>query len=198
MTICSEAAGHAIPPGLRGCVLVTLGAAAGGSVDGPPGASQAAGRLAALLGARLLELGIDAGPDRELTTLTGAAEAGTAPWLAALPLDVGAPLADGSCWAQALGAWRQATLLVIPEPQLASGLPAAGCALLQRWQVPLLGLLQWGGEWQAAQRLRDGLPWLGLLPDAHAADERGARDADGAELALAAALSLRLRNLQQA
>jgi hypothetical protein len=70
--------------------------------------------------------------------------AASGPWLAPLPLDPGLALAQGS-WAEALGAWRQPTLLVVDQAQLVTGIPAASTALLERWSVPLLGLLQWGG-----------------------------------------------------
>ena len=87
------------------------------------------------------------------------------PWLAPLPLDPGLAMAQGS-WAEALGAWRQPTLLVVDHGQLPTGIPAAATALLQRWSVPLLGLIQWEGSWDASARRRDGLPWLGQLGDA--------------------------------
>ncbi|MFN5695775.1 MAG: hypothetical protein ACK486_01920, partial [Cyanobacteriota bacterium] len=45
--------------------------------------------------------------------------------------------------------------------QVSGGWPAAATALMGQWQVPLLGLLQAGGPWDAAARRRDGLPWLG-------------------------------------
>lgn len=86
------------------------------------------------------------------------------PWLAPLPLDPGLALAQGS-WAEALGAWRQPTLLVVEQAQLATGIPAAAAALLERCSVPLLGLLQWGGGWDASARRQDGLPWIGRLDD---------------------------------
>jgi hypothetical protein len=99
-------------------------------------------------------------PDRALGALVTSA---AAPALAALPLDPGFSLADGSCWAQALGAWRQPTLLVIAAHQLESGAAAATTALLRQHGVPLLGLIQWGDPWQLELRRRDGLPWLGAL-----------------------------------
>jgi len=86
------------------------------------------------------------------------------PWLAPLPLDPGLALAQGS-WAEALGAWRQPTLLVVDQVQLGTGMPAAATALLERWSVPLVGLLQWGGGWDGSARRLDGLPWLGQLAD---------------------------------
>jgi hypothetical protein len=92
-------------------------------------------------------------------------------WLASLPLDPGHPLEQGGTWAEALGAWRQPTLLVIGWPQLPSGAAAASVALLRHWRVPLLGVLQWGGSWNADQRRRDGLPWLGRLEEAAGPDQ---------------------------
>ena len=92
--------------------------------------------------------------------------------LTPLPLDPGQIQADGSHWAEALGAWRQPCLLLLTADQLDGGLPAAATALLQHWHVPLLGLVQWGGPWQAPLRRHDRLPWLGELtgdPEALAA-----------------------------
>ncbi len=103
-------------------------------------------------------------PDRALSALSGSTAAPPlAPGLAVLPLDPGLALADGSCWARALGAWRQPTLLVIEAAQLESGAAAATTALLLQHGVPLLGLIQWGDPWQPERRRRDGLPWLGAL-----------------------------------
>ena len=102
------------------------------------------------------------------------------PWLAALPLDPGLPLAAGS-WAEALGAWRQPTLLVVDSSQLATGLPAAATALLERWNVPLLGVMQWGGRWDPAARRRDGLAWIGQLAEPRDPDRSPGSGAAGAE-----------------
>ncbi len=92
-------------------------------------------------------------------------------WLAPLPLDPGQPLRDGGTWAEALGAWCQPTLLIIPWQQLPSGAAASTLALLRQWRAPILGVLQWGGSWNAESRRRDGLPWLGRLEDGPAGDE---------------------------
>ena len=140
-----------------GLVLVGLG----GPADLPPLACVA-DRLAAVLGRRLLTLQAEAGTTQALTTLHSQAGNGGG-WLAALEVDAGRCLPEGDSWAEALGAWRQPTVLVIPAPQLDCGLAAAGTALLHQWRVPLLGLLQWEGPWQELDRRRDGLPWLGVL-----------------------------------
>jgi hypothetical protein len=94
-------------------------------------------------------------------------------WLASLPLDPGQSLPDGGTWAEALGAWRQPTLLTIRWQQLASGAAASTVALLRQWRVPVVGVLQWGGAWDAEGRRRDGLPWLGRLEDGSAAEGEG-------------------------
>ena len=94
-----------------------------------------------------------------------------------------------------LGAWRQPSLLVLDHIQLATGLPAAGTALLQRWQVPLVGLIQWGGPWNPVARRQDGLPWLGCLAGQPA--EQPAEQVDSSGVALTEVedetLGLRLR-----
>ena len=94
-------------------------------------------------------------------------------WLASLPLDPGQSLRDGGTWAEALGAWRQPTLLTIRWQQLASGAAASTIALLRQWRVPVVGVLQWGGSWDAEGRRRDGLPWLGRLEDASPGEADG-------------------------
>jgi len=83
--------------------------------------------------------------------------------LAPLTQDPGLALADGSHWAERLGAWRQPCLLLIHVEQLDSGVAAASTALLRQWQVPLLGLVQWQDPWNPQARLADQLPWLGWL-----------------------------------
>ncbi|MCT0206150.1 hypothetical protein KQ305_00250, partial [Synechococcus sp. CS-1332] len=89
-------------------------------------------------------------------------------------------------------------LLVLRGGQMATGLPAAGAALLERWRVPLMGLLQVGGDWQPSERRRDGLAWLGWLPES--GEESGEENAEN-EAALAAlrqVLRRRWRVLQAA
>lgn len=84
--------------------------------------------------------------------------------LAVVPVDPGLPLGAGQDhWAAQLGAARQPCLLLLSAEQAASGVPAAVTALLLQWRVPLVGLAQWGGPWQAKARRQDGLPWLGWL-----------------------------------
>ncbi|MFM1811871.1 MAG: hypothetical protein RLZZ336_809 [Cyanobacteriota bacterium] len=100
----------------------------------------------------------------------GALAALAAGTLVPVPQDPGQTTADGCHWAELLGAWRQPSLLLISADQLDSGVAAATTALLQQWQVPLLGLVQWQGSWDQQARLADQLPWLGCLggPEAQA------------------------------
>ena len=105
-------------------------------------------------------------PNRALQQLQppmGEPVPGQSPALVGLPLDPGLPLACGGHWAEALGAWRQPAVLVFSAEQLQTGVPAAMTSLLKNWQVPLVGLIQWGEPWASAERRRDGLPWLGAL-----------------------------------
>ncbi|MGB5136036.1 MAG: hypothetical protein WBN89_12765, partial [Prochlorococcaceae cyanobacterium] len=110
------------------------------------------------------------------------------PRLVPLPRDPGHGLPAGGHWAEALGAWRQPVLVLFSPKQLNTGLPSATQALLDRWQVPCAGLLQWGGSWQSDQRRLDGLPWLGWLPT------QGSDDASEPET-LRQALAQRWRQL---
>ena len=115
---------------------------------------------------------------------------GPRPTLLGLPLDPGLPLAGGGHWAEALGAWRQPALLVFSAEQLVSGLPAAMTSLLKNWQVPLVGLVQWGEPWESADRCRDGLPWLGALQAGQSSSGQASLDQS---VALRSALDLALR-----
>lgn len=200
-----------VPDGLPGLVLAGLGVPGASGAGGLPPLPRVATSLAQHLSQTsrtaltVQPIEPQATPDQALAAL-GRGEPGGG-WLAPLPVDVGLPLADGSCWAQALGAWRQPTLLVMAQPQLPTGLAAAATALLRQWQVPLLGLLQWGGLWDQQARRADGLPWLGLLPDdsspqseallaACTAQAPLAEQQQLAELGLAAAIALAMPRLR--
>lgn len=105
-------------------------------------------------------------PPAALAALGPGRDTGRPPaWIAALPADPGLALPQGGSWAEALGAWRQPTALVLAASQLASGWPAAATALLRQEQVPLAGLIQLGGLWDPLLRRNDGLPWLGWLAE---------------------------------
>lgn len=146
-------------------LLVGLGVVGEQGAAGLPPLERVAIRLAERLAVPRLGLDATIPADAALAALAQAAAGQSAGCLAALPGDVGMATAQGPAWAEVLGAWRQPCLLVCGAAQLRCGWPAAGTALLQRWRVPLVGLLQWGGDWNEFDRRRDGLPWLGLLAD---------------------------------
>ena len=138
-------------------------------VLGGAGAAAAVAALQAEAGPPLaLALGLPWGnplaieqPPQSLASL---AEQG--PGLVPLPLDPGLVLQGFGHWAEALGAWRQPVLLLVPPAAsagAAAGAARAYHALLQAAGVPLLGLVQVQGNWQPEQRRCDGLPWLGWL-----------------------------------
>ncbi|MDM7953598.1 MAG: hypothetical protein QUV07_10360 [Cyanobium sp. CZS 25K] len=162
------------------------------------GLAAVAARLAAAEGVALRQLAGAGDPDGALAALTSEEAAAAGPWLAALPVDPGLPLERGGSWAEALGAWRQPCLLVVRGEQLDTGLPAAGAALLERWRVPLAGLLQVGGDWQPMLRRRDGLPWLGWLPEIGEGSGEAREEAGAAMAALQQVLRGRWRVLQAA
>lgn len=143
----------------------------------PAGVSVAADQaLAQLLQLECLPPLRDPQADPAIALAALAQRPGPAAWLQPLGLDPGAWLGPGGAWADALGAWRQPTLLVVPGAAAGSGPAAAYRALLALAGVPLVGLVQWGGAWRPGERRSDGLPWLGWLP---AADGEG----DQADLA---------------
>ncbi len=142
---------------------------------------------------RWQHLGQGDDPNRALQQLqppAGEPALGPRPALLGLPLDPGLPLAGGGHWAEALGAWRQSALLVFSSDQLQTGVPAAMTALLKNWQVPLVGLVQWGEPWASAERCRDGLPWLGALQADQSPSGQASLDQS---VALRSALDLALR-----
>ncbi|SBO42915.1 hypothetical protein [Cyanobium sp. NIES-981] len=152
---------------------------------------EAGPALAAALGLALAPALDPADPPQQLSALHRRSRSpGAPPRLVPLPIDPGRTLDEGSCWAEALGAWRQPALLLLSADQQRSGLPAAMTALLRQAAVPLVGLVQWGLPWQAALRRRDGLPWLGALPTAIPADPGAAEACEELVRALPGALRL--------
>ncbi len=74
---------------------------------------------------------------------------------------------EGGSWLEALGAWRQPTVLMV-APLLSGDIPgvaSAYVALCKNFAVPLIGIVQLGGDWDNNKRRADGLPWCGLVTD---------------------------------
>jgi len=195
----------------RALVLLGFGLADGPGPGGLPPLLAVAQRLAGLMPVPIHRLSPLSDPNAALAALGSARDDGLAGHsqalvgaraqgparLVVLELDPGVCLPRGGSWVEALGAWRQPSVLVIGASQLPCGWPAAGTALLQHWQVPLLGLLQWGGAWDGAQRRADGLPWLGIAAGQVNGDGvvEGWDDRGEPESALAAVLARRWQHL---
>ena len=81
--------------------------------------------------------------------------------------DPGISHPSGANWIEALGAWKQPTILIAtPTPKgEIPGTAMAYTALCREFSVPLLGLVQYGGCWDPDLRKLDGLPWCGWLPE---------------------------------
>lgn len=118
-------------------------------------------------------------PDPAALAALETAAAGPGGLLALLTVDPGLWIQGLGTWAEALGAWRQPALVVLPAAAHRSGAAAALVALLRQEGVPLVGLIQLGGDWDPEQRRQDGLPWLGAWP----VDEAGPADAFPADQA---------------
>ena len=94
--------------------------------------------------------------------------------------DAARPTAQGDAsWLQSLADWRQSVLLLTPAESDGSipGTAPAYAALCRELHVPLLGLVQIEGIWNGAARRRDGLSWLGWIPDDQNPDQADCLDA---------------------
>ena len=88
-------------------------------------------------------------------------------------------LADGCNWLEALGAWRYPTILIAhSSPSGISGSVLAYAALCKELHVPLVGIVQYGGDWEPELRRLDGLPWCGWLPEINKQDSEATIDND--------------------
>ena len=125
-----------------------------------------ASALADLMGWRLMPAW-HSDPQASLLALSAEAPG----WLQPLDIDPAQPMGAVECWAELLGAWRLPTCLLCSEVDRAAGLARSHWALLRHYRVPLLGLIQTGGDWSPADRRAEGLPWLGHLGDQEASAE---------------------------
>ncbi|BEV36420.1 hypothetical protein [Synechococcus sp. M16CYN] len=81
--------------------------------------------------------------------------------------DAARPHCNGGSWLEALADWRLPVLLLVPG-DADGGIPGSGpayAALCRELKVPLVGLVQLQGIWDEDRRRKDGLPWLGWIPE---------------------------------
>tara|TARA_Y100001968_G_scaffold146104_1_gene133578 strand:+ start:2662 stop:3186 length:525 start_codon:yes stop_codon:yes gene_type:complete len=72
---------------------------------------------------------------------------------------------DGGSWLESLGVWRIPTVLMVLASRNGSvpGVSSAYVALCKHLSVPLIGIIQLGGDWDPKRRSLDGLPWCGMI-----------------------------------
>ena len=121
-----------------------------------------------------------------ITVASGASAAGilqnnpAATGLVRLSGDAARPTPQGDAsWLQTLADWRQTVLLLTTADSDGAipGMAPAYAALCRELRVPLLGLVQLHGHWNGPARRRDGLSWLGWIPDDDHPDKGACLDA---------------------
>ena len=127
--------------------------------------SAACQSLAAESGAVLLQEGSSLPPTPLLSELTSESSTSSALTLLKLSGDVGVDESGQGSWMEALAVWRVPVLMLAqPRPDgRFGGIVPATVAFARELNLSLLGLVQLGGEWDAAARRTDGLPWCGCL-----------------------------------
>ena len=77
--------------------------------------------------------------------------------------DAAMTLNEEGSWLEALGAWKIPVILIVGtnESGLIPGDASAYVSLCEQLSVPILGLVQLGGQWDERLRKIDGLPWVG-------------------------------------
>ena len=72
----------------------------------------------------------------------------------------------GGSWLESLGDWQKPVIL-LASPASSGHIPgtvSAHVSLCKRYSVPLVGIIQLGGEWDSRKRSVDCLPWCGFIP----------------------------------
>ncbi len=73
---------------------------------------------------------------------------------------------SGGSWLESLGDWQKPVVL-LASPTTTGHIPgtvSAHVSLCKRFLVPLVGVIQLGGEWHPKRRSLDCLPWHGFIP----------------------------------
>ena len=116
--------------------------------------------LSQFWGGSLLEVSVSQNPNIVLQSLT------KQNGLVQLLGDPAKTLSNNGNWLEALGAWRYPTVLIANSSDSGvSGSVLAYTTLCRKLLIPLLGIVQYGGEWDFKLRRLDGLPWCGWLPE---------------------------------
>ncbi len=72
----------------------------------------------------------------------------------------------GGSWLESLGDWKK-PVIFLTSPASSGHIPgtvSAHVSLCKRFSVPLVGIIQLGGEWDSRKRSLDCLPWRGYIP----------------------------------
>jgi len=146
--------------------------------------------LAAVWGGHLLEYSCNENPIETLASLSKEENG-----LVSLLGDPGAYYLAGGSWLEALAAWRQPTILMAATSLTGklSGCASAYAALCESLAVPLVGIIQIGGDWDPVTRRLDGLPWCGWLPCDSQADVRDGENCSHSEKMITTEIVLLLR-----
>ena len=73
----------------------------------------------------------------------------------------------GGSWLESLGDWQKPVILMA-SPASSGHIPgtvSAHVTLCKKYAVPLVGIIQLGGEWDSRRRSVDCLPWRGFIPN---------------------------------
>ena len=146
--------------------------------------------LAAVWGGHLLEYSCKENPIEILASLSKEEEG-----LVSLLGDPGTYYLSRGSWLEALAAWRKPTILMASSSITGklSGCASAYAALCESLAVPLVGIIQVGGDWDPVSRRLDGLPWCGWLPCDRQADVEDGGNCCHSEKMIATEIVLLLR-----
>ena len=117
--------------------------------------------ISRILGYNLRELSIEEDPNKVLKDLTQGNE------LAKLNGDAAMLHYSGLSWLEAVGFWKLPVILMtsVSEAGKIPGSASAYVCLCKSFSVPLLGIVQLGGDWNFKERKLDNLPWCGFIPN---------------------------------
>ena len=74
---------------------------------------------------------------------------------------------SGTSWLEAASSWKH-PLILLTSPSIDGDIPGSTAALVclcKSFSIPVIGIMQLGGDWDIRQRKLDGLPWCGCIPN---------------------------------